>query len=40
MSIKNKCQSKTNVNQKQLSIKNKCQPKTNRGGHGQGGATQ
>ena len=27
-STKNKCQPKTNVNQKQMSTKNKCQPKT------------
>merc|ERR1712030_52877 len=26
---KNKCQQKSNVNQKQMSTKNKCQPKTN-----------
>ena len=29
MSTKNKCQPKTNVNQKQMSTKNKCQPKPN-----------
>merc|ERR1712215_155575 len=29
MSIKNKCQPKTNVNQKQMSTKIKCQPKSN-----------
>merc|ERR1711891_40746 len=29
MSTRNKCQPKTNVNQKQMSTKNNCQPKTN-----------